>query len=208
MHNLHHLTHPVVKDLVSRLRDADQDASSFQSIIAHLTTFLVYEALSEFAMYNKEINTWQGKNSFDFIDQDRLCFVPILRAGMPMLTQLNQFFPNAVSGFVAMKRDEQTQKPNMLYDRVPNIEGKTLFLLDPMVATGGSLDDALRFMKKKNPHKIICLNLVGYQKTMEKLAQTHKDIQFYIAQIDPTLNENGFILPGIGDAGDRAYNTL
>ena len=208
MHNLHHLNHPVVKDLVSRLRDIDQDASSFQSIITNLTTFLVYEALSEFAMYNKEINTWQGKQSFDFIDQEKLVFVPILRAGMPMLTQLNRFFPDAVSGFVAMKRDEETQKPNMLYDRVPNIEEKTLFLLDPMVATGGSLNDALNFMKKKNPQKIICLNLVGYKDTMEKLAQTHKDVEFFIAQIDTILNEDGFIIPGIGDAGDRAYNTL
>lgn len=208
MQNLHHLNHPVINDLVSRLRDTDQDASSFQSVIANLTTFLVYEALRESTTDSKKINTWQGQNSFDFISQEKLVFVPILRAGMPMLTQLNNFFPNAVSGFIAMKRDEKTQEPNMLYDRVPNIEGKTLFLLDPMVATGGSINDALHFMKEKNPQKIICLNLVGYKDTVEKLAQTHKDIQFFIAQIDPILNEDGFIIPGIGDAGDRAYNTL
>lgn len=208
MNNLKELQNPLIKDLVSRLRNQNQTPHSFQEIIANLTLFLLYEALNGEKMYPKEITTWQGENSFDFLQQANLVFIPILRAGMPMLNSVSKLLPESVSGFLAMKRDEQSLRANLLYDRIPDVKDKTVFLLDPMVATGGSLSDAIKFIQLKKPQKIVCLNLIGYDESIKKLAKTHSDIKFYIAQIDPILNEDGFIVPGIGDAGDRAYNTL
>ncbi len=111
------------------------------------------------------------------------------------------------SGFLAMKRDENTHQSVLYYDRIPECKDKTVILVDPMVATGGSLCDAISVIKSKSPKKIISLNIIGSPEGMAILEQKHPDIDIYIAQIDDALNENMFIIPGLGDAGDRSYNT-
>jgi uracil phosphoribosyltransferase len=194
--------------LVSSLRDQNRTPHAVQEIIANITTFLLYEALQNAPLMQKNITTWQGEGSFEAFEENDFVFVPILRAGMPMLNKITTLLPNSVSGFLAMKRDEKTLQPHILYDRIPNVAQKSVFLLDPMVATGGSLQDAIDFIQTKNPKKIVCLNIIAYEKTLLRLAKSNPDIDFFIAQIDTKLNENGFIIPGIGDAGDRAYNTL
>lgn len=201
------LTHPIATTLVNRLRDQQSDAVTFRSSIAELSKILVFEAFKEIEMETKTIQTWQGDHDFEFIDDGSIMFVPIMRAGMPMLDPLIALFPKAVSGFLAMKRDETTHKAVLYYDRVPDCEGKTVVLLDPMVATGGSLCDALDVIKAKGPKRIISLNLIGAPEGLAVLEERHPDIPVYIAQIDSHLNQNKFIIPGIGDAGDRAYNT-
>lgn len=208
MSNIYYSKHPLIRHLVSKLRGQNHTPHAFQEIIANITAFLLYESLQNAALMQKNITTWQGEGSFETFEENDFVFVPILRAGMPMLNKIATLFPNSISGFLAMKRDEKTLQPRILYDRVPNVEQKCVFLLDPMVATGGSLQDAIDFIQTKKPKKIVCLNIIAYEKTLLNLAKNNPDTDFFIAQIDTKLNENGFIIPGIGDAGDRAYNTL
>jgi len=169
---------------------------------------LVYEALKNEKMVEETITTWQGDQSFEFIQEKDIIFATILRAGLPMIEAVTALFPNASSGFLAMKRDENTHQSILYYDRIPDCKGKTVIIVDPMVATAGSLCDAITVIKNKSPKKIISLNIIGSPEGMDILKQKHPDVEIYIAQIDEKLNENKFIVPGLGDAGDRSYNTF
>ncbi|BAF72057.1 uracil phosphoribosyltransferase [Sulfurovum sp. NBC37-1] len=205
---IHELKNPVVKTLLNHLRDTKTDAFRFRHIVHELTRLLVYEALTNEPMEEREIETWQGKESFPFLREKDLLFVTVLRAGLPMLETAMNIFPEAEAGFLAMKRDEKTHQSVLYYDRVPeSCEGRTVIIVDPMVATGGSLCDAIALMKTRSPKKILTLNLIGAPEGLDIIKQKHPDIELYIAQIDEKLNDDKFILPGLGDAGDRSYNT-
>ncbi len=204
---IYELSHPVVKTLVNHLRETKTDALRFRHIVQELSRLLCYESLKEEPLHKRNIEYWQGKAEVDFIQEEDLVFVTVLRAGLPMIESLSSLFPNAVSGFLAMKRDENTHQSVLYYDRVPDCEGKTVILVDPMVATGGSLCDGLQLLKKKLPKKIISLNIIGSPEGLAIVEQKYPEVELYIAQIDEKLNENMFILPGLGDAGDRQYNT-
>ena len=201
------LSSPVIKTLVNHLRETNTDALRFRHIVQELARLLSYEALKSETVESKTIITWQGEQSFEFIKEEDLLFVTILRAGLPMIESVTALFPQASSGFLAMKRDENTHQSVLYYDRIPECKDKTVILVDPMVATGGSLCDAITVIKSKSPKKIISLNIIGSPEGMAILEQKHPDIDIYIAQIDDKLNKNMFILPGLGDAGDRSYNT-
>jgi len=204
---IHELSNPIIKTLVNHLRETKTDALRFRHIVQELARLLSYEALKTETLEDQNITTWQGKQSFAFIKEEDLIFVTILRAGLPMIESVTALFPQASSGFLAMKRDENTHQSVLYYDRIPECKDKTVILVDPMVATGGSLCDAITVIKSKLPKKIISLNIIGSPEGMSILEQKHPDVDIYIAQIDDTLNENMFILPGLGDAGDRSYNT-
>ncbi len=201
------LSHPLVKSLVNRLRDRECDALRFRHIVGELARLLSYEALSNVVLCPKNITTWQGEQEHCFIAEGGLVFVPILRAGAPMLESIMGLFPEAAAGFLAMKRDETTHEAILYYDRVPECRGKTVVLLDPMVATGGSLNDAIDVIKSRGAVKVISLNIIGSPEGLATVEQRHPDIDLYIAQIDKGLDNNKYIHPGLGDAGDRAYNT-
>jgi len=204
---IHELSNPVVKTLVNHLRETKTDALRFRHIVQELARLLAYEALKAETLEDNMITTWQGEQSFSFIKEEDLIFVTILRAGLPMIESVTALFPKASSGFLAMKRDENTHQSVLYYDRVPECEGKTVIIVDPMVATGGSLCDAIAVIKGKAPKKIISLNIIGSPEGLAVLAQKHPDIEMYIAQVDEKLNGQMFIMPGLGDAGDRSYNT-
>ncbi len=204
---IHELSNPVVKTLVNRLRESKTDALRFRHIVQELARLLAYEALKSEALEEQMITTWQGEQKFDFIKEEDLIFVTILRAGLPMIESVSALFPKASSGFLAMKRDEKTHQSVLYYDRIPECKGKTVIIVDPMVATGGSLCDAIAVIKSKSPKKIISLNIIGSPEGLAVLEKKHTDIELYIAQVDENLNEQMFIMPGLGDAGDRAYNT-
>lgn len=203
----HELSNPVIKTLLNHLRETKTDALRFRHIIHELARLLAYEALASEPLQECEIDTWQGKDSFDFIKEEDLLFVTILRAGLPMIESVTALFPQASSGFLAIKRDEKTHQSVIYYDRIPSCEDKIVIIVDPMVATGGSLCDAIAVIKAKSPKKIISLNIIGSPEGVAVLEQKHPDIEMYIAQIDEKLNEHMFIMPGLGDAGDRSYNT-
>ena len=205
---IYELSNPVAKTLLNHLRDIRTDALRFRNIVGELARLLAYEALRDSEVEKREIQTWQEKRSFDFIKEEDLLFVTILRAGLPMIEAVSALFPKASSGFLAMRRDEKTHQSVLYYDRVPDCEGKTVVLVDPMVATGGSLCDAVAVINNKSPKKIISLNIVGAPEGLEIIKQKHPELDLYIVQIDEKLNDDKFILPGLGDAGDRAYNTV
>ncbi len=204
---IHELSNPVVKTLLNHLRETKTDALRFRHIVQELTRLLAYEALKDETLEDKTISTWQGEENFGLIREEDLIFVTILRAGLPMIESVTALFPKSSSGFLAMKRDENTHQSVLYYDRIPECQGKTVILVDPMVATAGSLCDAISVIKVKEPKKIISLNLIGSPEGMKILEQKHPNVDIYIAQIDENLNENMFIIPGLGDAGDRSYNT-
>lgn len=201
------LSNPVLKTLINHLRETKTDALRFRHIVHEIARLLTYEALSSEPLHKKEIETWNSQREFEFIDEEKLVFVSILRAGLPMTESVSALFPNASSGFLAMKRDEKTHQSVIYYDRIPDCKGKTVILLDPMVATGGSLCDAISVIKQKETSKIISLNLIGSPEGLDVVDQKHPDIELYIAKIDEKLDNNMFIYPGLGDAGDRSYNT-
>jgi uracil phosphoribosyltransferase len=173
-----------------------------------ISRFLVYEAFRDLDMQQKEIDIWIGKYEGSFIDEENILFVTILRAGMPMLDGVNELFPDVSSGFLAMKRDEKSKKSVLYYDRVPECKDQTVIIVDVMVATGGSLSDAIDLIKKREPKRIISLNIIASQEGMENVSKKHPDVDIFVAQIDKELNADKFIIPGLGDAGDRSYNTL
>ncbi len=197
----------VIKHLVNRLRDIRTGSFEFRTTIEEISRILLSEALDDAPTITVNIDTWQGDLDVQVIEEQKLVFVPILRAGEPMLTGILKSLPNARSGFLAMKRDEETAESLVFYENMPNLKGKTVVLLDPMVATGGSLNDAIALVKEKSPERIISLNILGAQEGVDIVRDAHGDIDMYIAQIDPRLDENKYIRPGLGDAGDRAFHT-
>ncbi len=197
----------VIKHLVNRLRDIRTDSFEFRTTIEEISRILLSEALAGHDTITVNISTWQGDLDVQMIEEQSLVFIPILRAGEPMLTGILKSLPNARSGFIAMKRDEATAESHLFYQSLPSLSGKTVVLLDPMVATGGSLADAMTLIKAKQPGKMISLNILGAQEGVDVVAAAHPDIDLFIAQIDPRLDENKYIRPGLGDAGDRAFHT-
>ena len=205
---IYELSNPVVKTLVNHLRETQTDALRFRHILQELTRLLAYEALKMEKLEDQTITTWHGEQSFGFIKEEDILFVTILRAGLPMIESATALFPKASSGFLAMKRDENTHQSILYYDRIPECKDKTVIILDPMVATAGSLCDAISVIKTKSPKKIISLNIIGSPEGLDVLKHKHPNVEIFISQIDTKLNENKFIIPGLGDAGDRSYNTI
>ncbi len=205
---IYELSNPLTKNLITHLRDEKSDAVRFRHLISELTKQLVYEALKDSELVLKNIRTWKGENSFPTIDEENIVVATVLRAGMPMLDSAIELLPYASAGFLGMKRDETTHKSVLYYDRLPDCKGKTVLLVDPMVATGGSMHDALDLIKSREPSKIITLNIIASPEGLDVVQSAYPDVDMYIAQIDEKLNEDKFIIPGLGDAGDRSYNTL
>lgn len=205
---IHELSNPITKSLIAALRDENSDALRVRHIVKEITKQLLYEALKESPLVLKNVKTWKGENSFEAIAESNIVVVTVLRAGMPMLDSIMEVLPKISAGFLAMKRDEDTHKSVLYYDRLPECRGKTILLVDPMLATGGSMCDALDVIKSKDVSKVIALNIIGSPQGLQTLSSKHPDVDIYISQIDEFLNDDKFIIPGIGDAGDRSYNTL
>ncbi len=200
-------TNVVVKHLVNKLRDINTTSNDFRLTIEEISKIIASEALNDFETTIEVINTWQGLLDVKMIEVQKLVLISILRAAEPMLNGILKTFPDAKSGFLGMKRDEQTSLSRIFYENIPNLENKTVLLLDPMLATGGSLIHGITHLKTKNPKRIISLNIIGSPYGVKKVQEIHPDVDIFIAQIDQKLDENNYIIPGLGDAGDRAFNT-
>lgn len=200
--------HPLLQSLVNKLRDSSLSTLVFRHTIREITKFLAYEALREITLTSKEITTWRGTEAFGFIDERLISVVSVLRAALPMHESMIEILEGSVSGFLGIKRDTQTHKSVLYYDRVEDCTGKTVIIVDPMLATGGSLCDAIEIIKRKRAEKIIVLNIVAAPEGISAVEKAHPDVKMVIAQIDERLSTEKFILPGLGDAGDRAFNTV
>jgi uracil phosphoribosyltransferase len=205
---IYELSNPLTKTLITKLRDEKSDAIHFRHTVTELTKQLLYEALKNFPLMQKSFKIWSGETMLETLDESNIMVVTVLRAGMPMLESVMQTLPGVSAGFLAMKRDETTHESKLYYDRLPSCKGKTILLVDPMVATGGSLCDAIELIKKREPLEILTLNIIGSPEGLQRVQSSYPEVDIYIAQIDEGLNADKYIIPGLGDAGDRSYNTV
>lgn len=202
------LNHPLVSHKLSILRDKKTGTKEFREIISELSTLLCYEAMKDAVLIEKEIETPICKTTGYFVDEDKYAFVPILRAGTGMLDGLIQFMPNAKIGHIGMYRDEETLKPVRYYFKTPkDLDKREVIILDPMLATGGSGIDAIESLKEAGAKKIKFLCIIAAPEGIKKIQENHPDVQIYAATVDERLNELGYIVPGLGDAGDRIFGT-
>ncbi|MDR0978566.1 MAG: uracil phosphoribosyltransferase [Lachnospiraceae bacterium] len=202
------LNHPLIEHKLTILRDKTTGTKAFREIAGEIATFLCYEALKDAELNEVEIETPITKMKAKVLNEDKYAFVPILRAGMSMVDGLLNVIPNAKIGHIGMYRNEETLMPIEYYFKVPkDIENREVILLDPMLATGGTGVDAIAQIKKRGVKKIKFLSIIAAPEGIEKITKTHPDVQIYCAALDEHLNDVGYIVPGLGDAGDRIYGT-
>ena len=202
------LNHPLIEHKLAILRDEKTGTKEFRELIDEIASVLCYEATKDIKLESVEIKTPIEKMKAKKLNEDNYAFVPILRAGMGMLDGVIRVVPNAKIGHIGMYRNEKTFEPVNYFFKVPKgIEKKEVFLLDPMLATGGSAIDAIDALKEKGVKKIKFLCIISAPEGIEAVNKKHPDVKIYTAHIDRELNENKYICPGLGDAGDRIYGT-
>ena len=202
------LNHPLIKHKISILRDKKTTTKEFRELIGEISMILCYEAFKNAPLEENEVETPIAKTKGYFLNENKYAFVPILRAGMGMVDGVLSVIPGAKIGHIGLYRNEETLEPVEYYFKVPEgIESKEVILLDPMLATGGSGIDAISQIKARGVKKIKFLSIIAAPEGLKKMQEVHPDVQIYCATIDEHLNENGYIVPGLGDAGDRIYGT-
>ena len=200
--------HPLIKHKVSILRDKKTGMKEFRELVEEITTLMTYESMREVELIPVEVETPLEKTTQYRVPEESIAIVPILRAGLGMVNGVHKVFPTARVGHIGMYRDEETLEPQEYYCKLPEgIENKTVFLVDPMLATGGSACDALAALKKRGCKKIKLMSIIAAPEGIKKVAEEHPDVPVYVSTLDRELNENGYILPGLGDAGDRLFGT-
>ena len=203
------LNHPLVEHKLAILRDKKTGTKEFREIISEIASILCYEAMKDVKLKKVKIKTPIEEMKIGKLEEDRYAFIPILRAGMGMLDGVIRIVPNAKVGHIGMYRDEKTYQPVNYFFKVPKeIEKKEVFLLDPMLATGGSANDAIDILKEKGVKKIKFLCIISAPEGIEAVTKKHPDVKIYTAHIDRELNDNKYICPGLGDAGDRIFGTI
>ena len=202
------LDHPVIKHKISILRDKNTGSNEFRSIIREITILLAYEASKHFTLEEYEIETPICKTTGYRLSGKKLGIIPILRAGLGMVDGLIEVFPAARVGHIGMYRDEETMKPVEYYLKIPKDSNKRdMLVVDPMLATGGSACDAIQRLKEKGCTSLKLLNIIAAPEGIKKVQEEHPDVDIYIAQLDEKLNDDCYIVPGLGDAGDRLFGT-
>lgn len=202
------LNHPLISHKLTILRNKETGTKEFREIIGEISSILCYEALKDAELEDVEIETPICSMTGKKLNEDKYAFVPILRAGTGMLDGLIHTMPNAKIGHIGMYRNEETLKPVKYYYKTPSdIENREVIILDPMLATGGSGIDAITMLKESGAKKIKFLCIIAAPEGLEKMQKIHPDVDIYCATIDEKLNENGYIVPGLGDAGDRIFGT-
>ncbi|WP_099320812.1 uracil phosphoribosyltransferase [Anaerococcus sp. Marseille-P3625] len=202
------LDHPVIKHKISILRDINTGSNEFRSIIKEIAMILAYEASKDLELEEYEVETPITKTTGYRLSGKKLGIVPILRAGLGMVDGVLEVFPAAKIGHIGMYRDEKTLKPVEYYSKLPlDVDKRDIFVIDPMLATGGSACDAIENLKAKGCNSIRLLSIIAAPEGLEKLGKEHPDVAITVAQLDEGLNENSYIVPGLGDAGDRLFGT-
>ena len=203
------LTHPLIEHKLAILRNKKTGTKEFRELISEITLFLCYEAMKDVKLHEVEVETPMAKTKCKMIDEKEFCFVPILRAGTGMIDGIIKMIPNAKIGHIGLYRNEETLKPVRYYYKVPKgIEHKQVILIDPMLATGGSGMDAITLLKEDGVKDIKFLCIIAAPEGLKKIQEAHPDVQIYCASIDEKLNDIGYIVPGLGDAGDRIFGTV
>ena len=208
---LHSVNHPLVQHKLAILRDKDLGSKDFRELVDEITVFVGYEATRDLPLKEVEVETPITKTTQKMITGKKMAIVPILRAGLGMVDGILSLSPAAKVGHIGMYRDEETLEPHEYFFKMPSdIEERQVLVVDPMLATGGSAILAIEALMKRNvsPADIKFLCMVAAPEGVEALQAAHPEVEIYTAALDEKLNEDGYIVPGLGDAGDRLFGTL
>ncbi len=201
-------THPLIQHKLSILRNKETSSKDFRALVSEIATLMGYEATRDLPLEDVEIETPICKMTAKHICGKKLAIVPILRAGLGMVEGIVSLVPSARIGHIGLYRDEETLTPVEYYCKLPkDISERDVFVVDPMLATGGSGIDAVSQIKLRNPRSIKFMCIIAAPEGIEVFTKAHPDVHVYCAALDEKLNEKGYIVPGLGDAGDRIFGT-
>lgn len=199
--------HPLIKDKLTRMRKIETQSTKFRDNLNEITQLMAYEVTKNYELVDVEIETPITKTIGKKL-KDKVVLIPILRAGLGMVDGLKQLIPTASIGHIGLYRNEETATPIQYYSKMPtSLKGGNAIILDPMLATGGSASEAINIVKQYKPKSISFLCLVAAPEGLQKIYSEHKDVNIYIGSLDEKLDENSYIVPGLGDAGDRIFGT-
>lgn len=202
------MDHPLIQHKLTLLRDKNTGSKEFRELIGEISMLMCYEATRDLPLKEVEVETPVAVAKTYVLSGRKLAFVPILRAGIGMIDGVMQLVPAARVGHIGLYRDPKTLEPVEYYSKLPaDINEREVIVLDPMLATGGSAIDAISIIKKSNPKNIKFMCIIAAPEGMTELTKAHPDVKVYCASLDEKLNEKGYIVPGLGDAGDRIFGT-
>ena len=202
------MDHPLIQHKISILRDRRTGNMQFRKLAEEIATLIAYEATRDLALENVEVETPITTATCKKLAGKKLAIVPILRAGLGMVDGVLTLVPAAKVGHIGLYRDHETLEPHEYYCKLPeDIDKRVVFVLDPMLATGGSASAAIQFVKDRGATNIKLLNIIAAPEGIARIQKDHPDVDVYIGVVDEKLNENGYIVPGLGDAGDRIFGT-
>ncbi|MDR1991249.1 MAG: uracil phosphoribosyltransferase [Mycoplasmataceae bacterium] len=204
---LHVINHPIIKVKLSRMRNRDTDSKAFRSNLVELSELMAYEVTKNYHNVSFPIKTPLA-STVGYKMKENIVLVPILRAGLGMVDGFKSIIPQAPIGFIGLYRNEKTLQPVEYYCKMPeSIYGANIIVLDPMLATGHSAARAISILKQYRPKTIKLASIVSVKQGIDEVLKIHKDVEIYVASVDQKLNKNGYIVPGLGDAGDRIFGT-
>ncbi len=208
MGTVHILDHPLLQHKLSILRNKDTGVKEFREIVGEIAALMCYEATRNLPTEEREVETPIATAKVKVLSGKKLAIVPILRAGLGMVDSIIDLVPSAKVGHIGLFRDPETHEPVKYYCKMPpDISERQVFVVDPMLATGGSAADAITFIKEYGCKSITLMNIIAAPEGIKKVQETHPDVDIFVAAVDPCLNEHAYIVPGLGDAGDRIFGT-
>ena len=208
MATVHVLDHPLIQHKLAILRNKDTGVKEFRELIGEISGLMCYEATRNLPTVEVDVETPVAIAKCRVLAGKKLAIIPILRAGLGMVDNMVALIPSAKIGHIGLYRDPETHLPVEYYCKLPeDIENRVVFVVDPMLATGGSAVAAIDFLKKRGCKNIIMMNIIGCPEGVKCVQEAHPDVEMYLASVDEKLNDHAYIIPGLGDAGDRIFGT-
>ena len=208
MAEVHVLDHPLIQHKLAILRSKDTPVKEFRELIGEIAGLMCYEATRKLPLKEVEVETPVATAKCHMLSGKKLAIVPVLRAGLGMVDNMVELIPSAKIGHIGLYRDPETHKPVEYYCKLPeDISNRMVYVVDPMLATGGSAVAAIDFLKKHGCRNIIMMNIIGCPEGIKAVQEAHPDVEIFLAAVDEKLNEHAYIVPGLGDAGDRIFGT-
>ena len=208
MGSVHVLDHPLIQHKLSILRDKNTGVKEFREVVGEIAALMCYEATRNLPTEEKEVQTPMATAKVRVLAGKKMAIVPILRAGLGMVDTMIALIPSAKVGHIGLYRDPQTHEPVKYYCKMPpDISERQVFVVDPMLATGGSASDAITFIKEYGCKSITLMDIIAAPEGIGRVRRDHPDVDIFVAAVDEKLNEHAYIVPGLGDAGDRIFGT-